>query len=514
MKKKFFSNALLFLLIISMLTGCGAEKEVFESATKIADELEDETSTDADNETVSESEEEITDEEMSSEATVLSPEEERAQIIQELDEKLKNGELTQEEYYWALADLGLNSPEGSFSFLAMSPYYFSDGLAWVQSNEHYCAIDTNGTAVLDVTLQGDVGSDTIRTTEWYDGASAVYTSDNNTYGFEIFDTSGEVLYSSAAEGDDVHLRLLSGGGGYYLVYKIESGFSGTVEVVYGIDKNGNVVFPERKIKGNDSLCLHPDSWLYLGDGKFADVYHIMIDMKNGTVLEKTYENQYAFELELYGGDGLLARSGEWYNSRGELCGPGWFDESEQLKVALPEYPDSVDILMLGEFKNGYATVILRGGDKKTYLTMVNNKGEQLFEPIHEEGFDSAGEQDTVIAPGGGYDFVLFLNATNWGERCYIITSEGETLDLNSGFKTFRDDVEINFDYAPDGDPRFYASFRVRDGFAAGDGAFLVGNSAFKICDGSVLSTGIRNEDTAEAVLSDVYEDLHVTGDEW
>lgn len=51
------------------------------------------------------------------------------------------------------------------------------------------------------------------------------------------------------------------------------------------------------------------------------------------------------------------------------------------KIKFPSYSDDVSTEEFGNFSGGYLPLLLRGADEKNYITMIDKKGKQAYEPI-------------------------------------------------------------------------------------------------------------------------------------
>ena len=267
------------------------------------------------------------------------------------------------------------------------------------------------------------------------------------------------------------MRFLAEGEGTYLIAKTTSGFSENNTVVYCIDKNGNIKSDEIDIPGS----IYGRKWNYIGNNNFAfgmcgiiDGKYIDFsdnDMYNNTDAETIKD----YMVQFFGSEGVipLCGGGETYSyATGVVSGlfyandfapeydellrnlddrtlNGWYDKDFNLAVSIPDYPDGVEVIELGQFKDGYAPVKLRGTDGKYYFTLVDKAGNQMYEPV-------GGVENVASFNSWSYSLyngnITFIGSDTSGRTYYLIDKDGTLYNLSEDISSFTGTVYADFDF--------------------------------------------------------------------
>ena len=341
---------------------------------------------------------------------------------------------------------------------AFRDYTFSEGLAWIMAEGNPAVIDSNGQVqfVVDISEAKAGGAVELRTTPFADGASALYdiygVSDPKHGGFEIYDSAGNVLFSSEDGDDTSSVNLCAAGDGYYLIGKTVKSMTVSENTIYVIDKNGNVLVPEKQVQ-----YLSPDAFAYAGDGIFAggngydnitvvDAINKTIDdtedIDDGNLNEKDAMKVKSFIRSHGNGETMAVFNGGssyseitknskvaasipayWFKSEDNSDAPyesreslanGWYDAEGNLVVTAPSFPEGVTYMAMGNFVGDYAPIFLRGVDGSIYGSVVDKTGTALFEPVKINRLDefTSDKNGTVcIAGSSGNNFYLLKDGT-------------------------------------------------------------------------------------------------------
>ena len=378
---------------------------------------------------------------------------------------------------------------GTIAIKANMPYVFSEGYAWVrtETSNQLAVVDTDGNIkftldnvsegikVSNIDAANGITYDPVEATPFYDGASAVSPSrELDAYGYAIYDVNGKLLASSEDGDDNTDLRLLGFHNGLYLIEKTNSGFDGNNNVVYWIDKNGNIKSDEIEV----SMRLNRGALKFLDngnvvngaagiiDGLYIDLYdnNIYSNMDVETIkryMVQILGSEDVIPLCYYGGGGetygyvgsvvgnlfyATEFASEYENLLGELSSGtlnGWYDKDFNLVVSIPDYPEGVEVVELGQFKDGYAPVELRGADGKYYYTLVDKSGNQVYEPV-------GGVENVAFLDGWSYysenGFIFFIGSDTSGRTYYLIDKSGKLYDISDDISAFDGTLYTDMDY--------------------------------------------------------------------
>lgn len=368
----------------------------------------------------------------------------------------------------------------SVSIRAASPYMFSEGYAWVwqegtnqqegtdqqegtaqqeganqqKDTDQLAVVDTDGK--IRFTLESTdtkVPVNSLTMTPFYDGASAVY-SRNMGVGYAIYSAAGELLTSDDDGDDSTDIRLLAAGDGMYLMEKQTTSFSENSIVLYCIDKNGNKLTNEIAVDdntsaeyiGNGLFLQNRDHGVCVADGKLLAV---------GELTEAEFIDMYfrAYDTDVISSYGSLGWLKElirvnFYGTDAEnmnyktIPENGWCDRNLNLVIPLPTFSEGVQIIWWGDFNGGFAPIQLQGADGKPYITLVDETGNPVYEPVlmsnyypetlsckdgvivcsFASGFQMIDKDGTVLDPSG--DISAFTGSI----------MSGDELVINEGFK--------------------------------------------------------------------------------
>lgn len=367
----------------------------------------------------------------------------------------------------------------SVGIRAAAPYAFSEGYAWVQLEDanQMALVDTDGKIrlILDET---DVPA---QVSPVYDGAFAVWSS----YGYAIYSTAGELLASSDDGDDSTDFKLLEAAGGSYWIEKTTATFSERSTVQYLIDKNGNKLIDEIPPFDDHVRIL-------AGDGKLLDIGNYDLSTVSLTDVQdaldarfkllgiearylqpnsydwKEFSCSHVFNVEFVDDvwfdfeyspilDEMRNMNNKIYRAFSDYdsISGGWVDKNGDLVALVPE---GLNVYSAGDFKGGFAPILVQGMDLKLYFTMIDKTGSLVYEPV-DAGVEEVRAflfRDGVIAFGG-------KDAS--GEMTYhLIDKDGTLLDASGDISAFtgsitKDDL-INGKY-----------FTINEGFKCIDGVF-------------------------------------------
>lgn len=106
---------------------------------------------------------------------------------------------------------------------------------------------------------------------------------------------------------------------------------------------------------------------------------------------------------------------------------GWVGLDGKLAVKIPSFPDTVGIDSVGSFSGGYALIVLRGADKKHYVTAINTKGEMQYEPVKVPSYQYNNSYGPTLEPDYYSNGNFFLNTSD----NQILAYNGKLLNVNS-----------------------------------------------------------------------------------
>ncbi len=256
--------------------------------------------------------------------------------------------------------------------------------------------------------------------DFKDGISCIYGFTNHysrNPGMIVFDRDGKVIFSSLDAVDNVNFYYLGHDNGSILAIEHTADFSTNKYVFCEIDKSGKII--ERidyhlNWEGGMTTTGYraSDNFKYYDEGIFAGTAEVAIgsipfiynksttstisingaimDIANGYAVIEINHNLYSVPTkylqniqawqsinvrdykilehtyaERHVGEGLINDKKGVYDYAGN-------------SIAL--YPENWNVDSVGTFKDGYATVSLKGADGKGYYTLVDRNGNQQFEP--------------------------------------------------------------------------------------------------------------------------------------
>ncbi len=376
---------------------------------------------------------------------------------------------------------------GTIAIQASMPYVFSEGYAWVRTEtpNQLAVVDTDGNIkfTLDNASEGikvsnndaanGITYDPVEATPFYDGASVVSPSrELDAYGYAIYDVNGELLASSEDGDDNTDLKFLGSHNGLYLIEKTSSGFDGNHTVVYWIDKNGNIKSDEIEV----SRRLYRKALRFLDNGDIVDgavgiIDGLYIDLCDNNIYSNMdVETIKGYMVQILGSEDVIPLcyhgggtygyvdtvvgnlyyatefASEYENLSRELSNGtlnGWYDKDFNLVVSIPDYPEGVEVVELGQFKDGYAPVELRGADGKYYFTLVDKSGNQVYEPVGGvENVACLNEWSYYFENG----FIVFIGSDTSGRTYYLIDKSGKLYDISDDISAFDGTLYTDMDY--------------------------------------------------------------------
>lgn len=278
---------------------------------------------------------------------------------------------------------------------------FSEGLAWVNYMDCSTLINKEG----DIIYQADGRLQLCSPVQ--DGV-CYYKKSSSEYG--ILDKEGNILYKTSG-----NETILAYGDGKFLSGRTESGFNQHGKSIGAIDKNGKEVTDFVSIDDDIYIDLEGE-WKYLDDGIFYEVsakgeFPWVFDTTNGKLRNNNTDDSWKFPIEettksengkiwVTTGKGLTTfNMHEWepikqidsskeksyeitkacsiVGKTGVVDGV-YYDLNGEKIAEVDLYQDQV--IERGEFSEaGYAPLVMNDQGHE-YITYVNKKGEQQFEP--------------------------------------------------------------------------------------------------------------------------------------
>lgn len=185
---------------------------------------------------------------------------------------------------------------------------------------------------------------------------------------------------------------------------------------------------------------------------------------------------------------------EYENLLGELSSGtlnGWYDKDFNLVVSIPDYPEGVEVVELGQFKDGYAPVELRGADGKYYFTLVDKSGNQVYEPV-------GGVENVAFLNGWSYyfenGFIVFIGSDTSGRTYYLIDKSGKLYDISDDISVFGGTLYTDMDYES-------CVISIAEGFKyVPDGSLL-----YRKLDGTPFDQAILGKDAVNVQFSQAYK---------
>jgi len=311
---------------------------------------------------------------------------------------------------------------------------FSNGVAWVQreSSSPWECIDNKGNTLFSL----DEGSEP-KTDFSNEGAIIETTDSNNKTKEEIIDKSGNVVFP---KDDGYEYRIVDSYGNYHFVTRHINTFEKTEDQIGIVDNAGNWVLeptPDLEIyksslsigyggignvsyKGNDYYDAHlneffkkpnkvtsTDDWedkkinnlelirrtlpsLYADDLYFFRAYNKDYSLKGTNMLYISYFDDPNFDLTKLGFNNSVT---------------GFYDQNKELVIDLSSYNDPEAI---GGFSNGYCSLSLKNPQNSPFWTIIDKKGNKMFEPITEPiGKVSCGR--SLVKPKEGSEYYIDVN---------------------------------------------------------------------------------------------------------
>ena len=355
----------------------------------------------------------------------------------------------------------------------------NDGIAWAtitkeKTNETKLAlINTNREIIYFQDM--DLFNNSCNTTPFFNGISAVYPTNingNPSSGFIIVDKTGKEVFSYIDEdmvlcGDDNE--------GCFYVAKHDSGFDHDNWSLGTVDSQGykdlEIIVPEiasqyynETIKLKDGLVYFCDSCSYLNlntkswiedgptllgvHGNYAIIDSYMIPIETLSNISKADDIRAALKsdstLRVDGKDGFLESNenisiDKWYYSswnNGSFYRKYWrtengvnkelhydyVDTNGKVIFEYPRFADGIKYLKIDDFSGNYSAVYIKGVDGKRYVTLVDDKGQQQYEPVELEC--GLSDEDTSCSCNG-YIFAYSIN----DRQIEIISPDGMHLNL-------------------------------------------------------------------------------------
>lgn len=264
-----------------------------------------------------------------------------------------------------------------------------------------------------------------------DGSAYCIFVGNDKSSYYIIDSDGNVTFTKDIGEDYV---ILGHGGGQFLAAEHTADFDTNEWRIGAIDRNGDVVVPFQaygklsfdslygdyseytcEYRGGgifDLACL--GEWralinigtqkvIYSWDDEGWQIYSFISDFEDGaaTVLcndsmegrsicsmgtDGTFKETASNDLIRYGvyeefSDGLAFVSDNYSGGMINLSTEGaYYNASGEKAIDFPEYQNK-NPYFGGPFHNGYAVMFLEGADGQLYMTVINKKGEKMFEPM-------------------------------------------------------------------------------------------------------------------------------------
>lgn len=249
-----------------------------------------------------------------------------------------------------------------------------------------------------------------------------FTNETYNNGSEIIDENGKTIFSI----DETHDQILGYGGGYYAIAKHISNISTDKYLICFMDTDGNWCETEWDLSLSS---VHPIDMHYRGEGFFEykkDTENVFINPKenksfvidsmvidgsfnilgefqngfavintngtsispkllttNGEIIETNLKPDYT----TWGGNSAVTNGGFLFTTSSRSLGNhnilNFYDINTHSSHIICSYDENIRITNTQSlyFDNDKLFINLEGVDTKDYFTFINNKGEQLFEPI-------------------------------------------------------------------------------------------------------------------------------------
>ena len=342
---------------------------------------------------------------------------------------------------------------------------FSEGVAWASfyskdTNKGFLGLINEAGEVLYILDQSRFPADgltigSIITTPFLNGLSCVYAHDtgNAAYsfpGFLIVNQKGEEVYSCF----DENLYVLGqAGDGSYLLQKHVSGFSGDDWFFCTLDTS--LKLTETEIKGSEKGYDRAQSQKLatLADGVFFINDHFLC-LESGAWFKPTQQKTNFSYIGSSDSYACFFHAGNYYlipvgllktaTSESELCDlmennpecvrfdasdanvfnsygfSGWrhgtsygpevrrycnFDSGES--ITYPAFPEGTYYFGIDRFRGGYAALYLIGADENGYVTVIDEAGNVLYDPVLCKGFSYYNGGDSLDA--ASYNGIIFCS---------------------------------------------------------------------------------------------------------
>ena len=288
---------------------------------------------------------------------------------------------------------------------------FSDDVAWVRrSKPEYIndpgggweCIDDKGNTLFTL------GETSFPLTVFIDGAASIAT--NNAYDYtecddKIVNKSGKVIFP---KDNTYKYHYLISSGAYTFVERYINTIEKTEKQTGIVDNTGKwVIEPTPDL----SAAINPSSSFlehgiikasYQGndfyDANSNEFFKSSIAQGNEDnylelarrLVENNYKEDLCFLHNYDSGLGVqnAGNAGADFTKLGfNNKGTGFYDRNKNMAIDLSSYQDAEAV---GGFSDGYCSVMLKNPQGNTFYTVIDNKGNQMFEPIPVGGSSSSG----------------------------------------------------------------------------------------------------------------------------
>lgn len=281
---------------------------------------------------------------------------------------------------------------GEYAFTPISTYH--SGLLWVTF--------TDGSGA---EKHGIINEDGILLYVARDGASVYdFGTDNYTYYTSeecdvVVDKYGkEHLVTNKAEEEKV--SICGHGDNVFVLRKEVKTFSQNAIYISMVDADGNVIFADQEIEKDLDT-----NFTYYGEGVFRSyksyngalrIDGCFVNAVTGAIFrEYNYDDElitpfinHQAYFKASGFNGMFGMSTlvtpEVFESEASYL--AWHESltaADEMQIYKPEldYSQDVKVLNYGSFENGLAPVLLLGVDGREYFTVINEQGDQMYEPF-------------------------------------------------------------------------------------------------------------------------------------
>ena len=378
---------------------------------------------------------------------------------------------------------------------SLKSYQFNNGISWVsminsdtntwatglinEAGEVIYFVDQDRFALTDSAIAG------IITTPFINGLSCIYPYDSadaaySLPGFIIVNQKGEEVYSCF---DSNMYMCGQGDDGNYIILKHESGFAGDDWIFCTL--NSSLKLTETGIKGSNDghdrgqnnpglktiaegiyitnynlLCIesgcrfrlnyngalltyvgHSDNYAcfyysnynYLvpydvlrtatSDRELLDIMQTNTECKKFDAANEYIFNNYGFESWNHGSYLYAFGTRQYLN----------YDTGDS--ITYPTFPDGVKYFRVDNFKGGYAALYLLGVDEKGYVTVIDESGEQLYDPVACKGFGIYNAGDMLEATSyNGYIFCSWVDTSDNKSYMQIFDRSGQSKKIGDNLE--------------------------------------------------------------------------------